>query len=246
MPNNYRAATINSKTNNANIHFRIATDRTFNGKPSAQLILDKILGEGSIFRNQQDYQTDLAKNGISSSIGAGYDTISAAVTCDSDDLQKALNTLREVIENPRFTPEQFEHAKADIKEAILTSDKSAFDKLDSEIFKGLHEGYSKEEILKDLETITLEDVKAQYEYTVKNGKGELAISAPFDKKPELNNVLFKALSEFKSVTPHEVRTLQEVYKPVEQTKVLTDTDFKNQAEIVEAYKFKINQNIKTV
>lgn len=244
MPNNYRAATINSKTNNANIHFRIATDRTFNGNPSAQLVLDKILGEGSIFRNQQDYQTDLAKNGISSSVGAGYDTISAAVTCDSDDLQKALKTLREVIENPRFMPEQFEHAKADIKEAILTSDKSAFDKLDSEIFKGLHEGYSKEEILKDLETITLEDVKAQYEYTVKNGKGELAISAPFDKKPELNNVLFKALSEFKSVTSHEVRTLQEVYKPVEQTKVLTDTDFKNQAEIVEAYKFKINQNIK--
>lgn len=244
LANNYRAATINSKTNNANIHFRIAADKTFNGKPSAELVLDKLLDEGSIFRNQEDYKTDLAKNGISSSIGAGYDTISAAVTCDSDDLQKALKTLQEVIENPRFTPEQLEHAKADIKEAILTSDKSAFDKLDSEIFKGLPEGYSKEEILKDLETLTLDDVKAQYEFTVKNGKGELAISAPFDKKPELNNVLFKALSEFKPVQPHEVRTLQEVYKPVEQTKVLTDTDFKNQAEIVEAYKFKINQNIK--
>lgn len=157
---------------------------------------------------------------------------------------KSIENFTGSYRNPRFTPEQFEHAKADIKEAILTSDKSAFDKLDSEIFKGLPEGYSKEKILKDLETITLEDVKAQYEYTVKNGKGELAISAPFDKKTELNNVLFKALSEFKSVTPHEVRTLQEVYKPVEQTKVLTDTDFKNQAEIVEAYKFKINQNIK--
>lgn len=244
MPNNYRIATINSKTNNANIHFKIATDKTFNGRPSAELVLDKILDEGSIFRNQEDYQTDLAKNGISSSIGADYDTISAAVTCDSDDLQKALKTLQEVIENPRFTPEQFEHAKADIKEAILTSDKSAFDKLDSELFKGLTEGYSKEEILKDLETLTLDDVKAQYEYTVKNGKGELAISAPFNKKPELNNQLFNALSKFKSVKPHEVRTLQQLYKPVEQTKVLTDTDFKNQAEVVEAFKFKINQNIK--
>ena len=29
-----------------------------------------------------------------------------------------------------------------------------------------------------------------------------------------------------------------------QTKVLTDTDFKNQAEIIQAYKFKINNNLK--
>ena len=244
MQNNYRVITINSKTNNANINFRITADKTFNGKPSAALVLDKILDEGSIFKNQETYKTDLAKNGIDSSIGAGYDSISASLTCDSDDLAKALKSLQETVENPRFTSEEFEHAKADIKEAILTSDKSAFDKLDSEIFKGLPEGYSKDEILKDLETLTLDDVKAQYEYTIKNGKGQIAVSAPFNKKTELNNILFNTLSGFKQVQPHTPKTLQEVYKPVEKTKILTDTNFKNQAEIIEAYKFKVNQNIK--
>lgn len=244
MPNNYRITTLNSKTNNANIVFRITTDKTFNGKPSAEIVLDKILDEGSIFKNQEEFKTDIAKDGIESSIGAAYDTISAAVTCNSDDLQKALKSTQEVIENPRFTNEEFEHAKAEIKEALLTADKSAYDKLSNELYKGLQAGYSKEEILKDLETLTIDDVKALYEYTIKNGKGELSISAPFERKPELNKILFNTLGEFKTVKPHYTRELQDVYKPVEETKVLTDTDFKNQAEIIEAYKFKINQNIK--
>lgn len=149
-----------------------------------------------------------------------------------------------MIENPRFTNEEFEHAKAEIKEALLTADKSAYDKLSNELYKGLQAGYSKEEILKDLETLTIEDVKTLYNYLIQNGKGELSISAPFERKPELNKILFNTLGKFKTVTPHYTRELQDVYKPVEETKVLTDTDFKNQAEIIEAYKFKINQNIK--
>ena len=244
MPNNYRIATINSRTDNVKINFRISTDETYNGSPSARLVLDKIFDEGSMLRNQEDFQTDLAKNGISSSIGTGYDSISAAVTCNSEDVIKALKNLQEVVENPRFTDSEFEHAKADIKEAILTSDKSAFDKLENEIYKGLPAGYSKEEILKDLETIKLDDVKALYDYTMKNGKSEIAISAPFDKKPELNQQIFNTVAGFKSVQPYNPKVLQEIYKPSEQTKVLTDTDFKNQAEIVEAYKFQVNENIK--
>lgn len=38
--------------------------------------------------------------------------------------------------------------------------------------------------------------------------------------------------------------IEDIYSPIEKTKVLIDTDFKNQAEIVEAFKFRINQNSK--
>ncbi len=244
MPNNYRLATINTKTNNATINFEITTNKPLNARPSAEFILNKILDEGSIFKTQEQYKTDIAKSGIASSVGASNKSIFASVYCDSNDIKKALNSLQEVVENPRFTQDVFDQAKAELKEAISTSDKSAFDKLATELYKGQPAGYSKEEILKDLETITLNDVKALYDYTIKNGKGEISIAAPFDRKPELNNVIFNTLGQFKPVTEHYQKELQQFYKPVEKTKVLTDTDFKNQAEIVEAYKFKINQNIK--
>lgn len=93
--------------------------------------------------------------------------------------------MQEVIENPRFTAEEFEHSKNLIKETIKNSDKSAFDKLDSELYKGLPDGVSKEEMLKDLDILTLDDVKKLYSHLINNGKGEIVVSAPFDKKPEL-------------------------------------------------------------
>lgn len=244
LKNNYRAVTINSKTNNANIDFNIFTDDTYKGKPSAVLVLNNILNEGSMLRNQETFDTDMAKNGISTACDAENKSISMSLSCSSEDMPKALEGLKEVIENPRFTTEEFNHAKNQIKEIILTSEKSAYDKLDTEMYKGLPEGYSKEEILQDLDSLTLDDIKAQYNHIINNGKGEIAVSAPFDKKPELKNTLFKNLGEFKPVKDFSPSTIEDTYNPIETTKVLTDTDFKNQAEVVEAFKFRVNQNIK--
>ena len=55
-----------------------------------------------------------------------------------------------MIENPRFTNEEFEHAKAEIKEALLTADKSAYDILSNELYKGYQACYAKLEILKEI------------------------------------------------------------------------------------------------
>ena len=244
LQNNYRTVTINSKTNNVNIDFNIFTDNTYKGKPSAVLVLNNILNEGSMLRNQETFDTDMAKNGISTACDAENKSISMTLSCASDDMPKALEGLKEVIENPRFTTEEFAHAKNQIKESILTSQKSAYDKLDIEMYKGLPEGYSKEEILQDLDSLTIDDVKAQYNHIINNGKGEIAVSAPFDKKPELKNTLFKSLGEFKPVKDFAPSIPEDTYNPISSTKVLTDTDFKNQAEIIEAFKFRVNQNIK--
>ena len=244
LANNLRVATINSKTNNANIKMNIFTDDTYKGKPSASLVLNALLDEGSALRNQETFETDMAKSGITTNCGAGIDSIGATVNCASEDMSKALRGIKEVLETPRFTPEEFEHAKNLIKESITTSEKSAFDKLDTELYKGLPDGYSKEEILSDLDTLTIDDVKVLYNHIIRNGKGEVAISAPFDKKPELKDSLFAELGKFKSFNEFAPALIEDVYTPIEKTKVLTDTDFKNQAEIVEAFKFRVNQNAK--
>lgn len=245
MPNNnYRVVTLNSKTDNAKINFKILTDDVYRGKPSAPMVLNILLDEGSMLRNQSDFQTDMAKNGISTFIGAGNTSVNAGINCNSQDMDKALKSLKEVIENPRFTNEDFEYAKNKIKEGILTSEKTPEDKLDSELYKGLSSGYSKNEVLKDLDSLTLEDVKAAYSDIIKNGKGSITVSAPFDKNPQLNETLFSNVSSFRPVKEFKPHELQKIYNPVESTKVLTDTDNKNQANIIEAFKFKVNQNIK--
>ena len=242
--NNYRVITVNSKTNNVEILFKLDTDSDIKSRPSAHIVLSELLNEGSMFRNQETMDSDLAQQGIVKGFSARNHGITCAMGCDSSTILNSLQSIKEVIDNPRFTQEDFEHVKSLIKDNIETREKSAFDKLDCELFKGLPKGYSKEEILKDLETLTLEDVKQLHAEILKDGKGIISVAAPFDKKPELKGVLFNSIANFNKVKEFNILKEQNKFEPIKKTKVLTDTDFKNQAEIVEAYKFKINDNIK--
>lgn len=243
LNNNFRAVTINSKTNNVSLTLKLKNDNFVPEKLSAALVLDELFKEGTMFRKQEDFETDMAKNGIEIVSGAAENSVSSVVYCDSDDLGKALEGLKESVENPRFTQEDFKRAKKNIKENIILSEKSAYDKLDCELYKGLPEGYSKEEILQELDSLTLDDVKHFYN-SVTHGIGEVVVAAPLSKKPELSNTLFNGLSRLKPVNEFSVKTLKDVYAPTTETKVLTDIDFKNQAEIVEAFKYRVNDNIK--
>lgn len=244
LKNNYRTALVNSKTNNVDIFFKLSTDKDIECSPAASVVLNSILNEGSIYKNQAEFDTELAKEGIDKAFSSSEHAITCCFNCDTDNITKSFKSIKEVIENPRFTTEEFEQAKNRIKDNILTSEKSPFDKLEPELFKGLPQGFSKQDILNDLETLTLDDVKNLYNKLLSQSKGIVTVSAPFERKPELKNEVFSNIASFNSVkefSPHEVENL---YKPVETTKVLTDTDFKNQADIIEAYKFKINGNLK--
>lgn len=242
--NNYRVITQNSKTNNVEILYKLCTDNDIVIKPSASLVLQRLLNEGTISQTQEELDADLAQDGIMKGLSASERSITCSIRCDSATVSKAFETIKNVINNPRFTMEDFEQAKSRIRDNILTSEKSACDKLDAELFKGSVDGYSKEEILKDLETLSLDDVKTLYNELLQNGKGIVTVSAPFDKKSELKNEVFTNIASMQKVKEFNPAKMQEVFKPTEETKVLTDTDFKNQAEIIQAYKFKINGNLK--
>lgn len=244
MGNNYRVITVNSKTDNVEILFNISTENYMPSRPSAAMVLSELLNEGSMFRTKEAMKTELAKDGILNGFAASENMMNSAVGCDSSNIQKAIASIQEVISNPRFLPQDFEHAKNVVRENIETSEKSAYDKLDCELYKGLPNGYSKEEVLKDLETLTLDDVRALYTDIQNNGKGIISVAAPFDKKPELRKDVFSAMGTFRPVREYTSDVLLNSYVPTEKTTVLTDTDYKNQAEIIQAYKFQTNGNLK--
>lgn len=244
LQNNYRVALVNSKTNNVKILYKLSVDKDIETKPSAAIVLSALLNEGSIDKKQSDFDTNLAKEGITKGFAASQHAITSSFSCDIDTISKSFDSIKEVIENPRFKEAEFEQVKNRIKDNILTSEKSAFDKLGEELYKGLPNGYSKTEILQDLETLTLDDVITLHKKLISQSKGSVTISAPFNRKPELKNQVFSNIASFENVKTFSPKELQNIYKPVETTKVLTDTDFKNQAEIIEAYKFKTNGNLK--
>ena len=242
--NNYRVITLNSKTNNIEMAYTLELKDRIDASPAARRILTEILNRGSAFRQQESMDTDLAQDGIIRGFSANNKNITCIIGCDTESLNKAFSSLAETIYNPRFTQEEFEKVKSLIKDSIETSEKSAYDKLDYELYKGLPRGESKEEILEDLNKITIEDVKNLYNKIVKNGSGKITIAAPFDRMPELKNNVFNNIMTLPNVKEFKIQENNTDFNSIEEVKVLTDTDFKNQAEIVEAYKFKINNNVK--
>lgn len=242
--NNYRVITQNSKTNNVEILYKVFIDNDIKTRPAATAVLNNLLNEGTANRTQEDFDADLAQDGMVKGLSASEHAVSCAFGCDIDTVNKGFENIKEIINNPRFTQVDFEQAKSRIKDNILTSQKSAYDKLGAELFKGTPDGYTKEELLKDLETLTLDDVKTLYNQILQNGKGIVAISAPFEKKQDLKNEVFANINTLPRVKEFNPAGIQKTFKPITETKVLLDTDYKTQAEIIQAYKFKISGNIK--
>ena len=244
MSNNYKLLTVDSKTDNVEIALKIDKNNYETTKPSAYLVLSELLNEGSIFKNRVDFESNLAEEGIITAFAAKNNLVNCLANCDSSNIDLAFKAIKEVIDNPRFTEEDFEKAKNLVKDNIKISDKSAIDKLDSELFKGLPQGISKDEMLSNLDNLTLEDVKNLYKMIMSNGQGTIAVSAPFSTDSELKNKVFNSVFTLNSVKEFYPVELHNLYKPVESVKVLQDTDNKNQAEIIESFKFRQNSNLK--
>lgn len=244
LSNNFDVVTNDIKTNNAIFQIEYNTEIPQDIKPATLYLLRGILKEGSKFRNDYEYNNDLQKDGIIMHFTAGKSSIIATSLFSADDMEKALKDAKEVLLNPRFTKETLDFIKRDIKEDLSKWEKDVNDKLYKELFDGLPISYTKEDILKDLDSVTLDDIKTLYNHILNTAQGHVTISAPFKKKPELSGIFFKEISELPDVQPAKP-FLKDAYKaPVQTTKVLTDTHEKNQAQIVEAFKFKTTGNLK--
>lgn len=245
LDNNFAVVLHDTKNNNAVFDILYtAPEYPPNTNPAAANLLFKILNSGTIDKNEQEYQTKLDKLALDFLFAAGDKELKIKSSYFyADDMQQALKAAKEVLQAPRFTEETLSKMKSELRDEIATSEKDAQDKLAAEIFKGLPNGYTKEEILNSIDTVTLDDVKNLYKYIMENSQANIVVSAPFSKKPELKQLVFNEIAELPKVAEKN-SSLQEIYTEIEKPKVLTDVHAKPQAQIIEAYKFKVNQNLK--
>lgn len=244
LPNNMQVVTNNIKTNQSNLvaEFYIPQHDKLSKNLGASLILDYMLNQGSAGKDKQTFAREFEKNGISGNFSASLRTIGANMEFASEDTAKALDLMKEVIENPRFTIEEFKHAKAFVTDAIMISNKSAADKLNEELFKDEPTGMNKEQVLQSIEEATFDDVKELYKQIMTNAQASIVMSAPFEKNPKLQNTLFEKMNTFDNFQKFNM-SLRNNFKPIEKTKVLTDDDATNQAKIIEAFTYKYSGNM---
>jgi len=241
--NNFKIVTNDINTRNSSFNINFICDKPLKTKPATPFVLDFLLTEGSEFKEELEFKNNLRKNGIDTSFSCKDNILNVRSSFDVDDISEALKTSKEVIQHPRFTEKSLKQSKGIIREAVLMAEKSAATNINVELFKGTMDGYSNKEILDSVDDVTLDDVKELHNYLLTNSKAQMVVSAPFSKKPETKQILFNETSTFNPVKEFKP-FLNEIYTPVEETKVITEIDSKNQAAIIQAYKFKTNSNLK--
>lgn len=244
LQNNFRVVTNNIPTRNSSFVLSFNTKEPFKiQNPAAAFVLDEILNQGSMFRDDDKFSEDMRKDDIGIHFGFGENFIECSANSDCDDVWKALASAKEVLYYPRFTDEVLQKVKTYIKDDIGRSEKQPSQKLSAELYKGHLAGITNDEILENIDKVTLDDVKNLYAEIMANAKGSFVISAPLKQNPQIMNNVFEQMSNCPRVNTF-TSELYDDYRPVQAAKVLTDTHNKNQADILMAYKFKVNGNIK--
>ena len=215
-----------------------------NVKPAVPLILSVILTEGSKNKNYDLFYDKIHKAGMNLNFSAGFSSISASSQSLSQDLDTALDSIKEVFTEPRMTPESFNFAKKLVKESLLNTETSAMDLSLEKLFPNRPQTASREEALKSIDSITLEEVKGLFEYIKNNSMAKAVVTAPFEKNQEIEKSVLNKLSiGLNTFKPFQIGYFP-LYSDLEKDKVITKSLPVKQADIVHAFKFKTNHNPK--
>ena len=244
LANNMEVILNPNKSDILSSYVKLQTVVPANTKPGVPSIFSIMLNEGSKNKNYDDFYKDVYKAGMSLKFDAGYDYIYADAESLVQDTGLTVNLIKEVLAEPRINEKSLEYAKALFKENLLKVENSAASELSKALFPDIPKYSTKDELLKTIESITLSDVEEFYNYIKNNAMAKAVFTAPVDKKPDVSQTILNKLSyglgDFK---PYKVDFFK-TFKPIEQNKILTKAEPRNQADIIQAFKFKTNFNPK--
>ena len=243
LKNNTHIALNNSdKSDVCYFNWRLSAISAMPKNLAVPYVLTELLNMGSALRTKEQLSIDTTSKGIEYNFDSNGFQILVSANCLSKDFNETMSLLNEIMYNPNFSQKDFEIAKNKIKAYFESIDKDGSDNMLVELYPSYFG--SPKDILKGLEEMTLDDVKAHYADMINKSSSNYVITAPFNSASVLNTsaLSFASVSPvvFKDYTPK----FSNVYKPNKKTRVIVDTAQLNQAQIYKTYSFKMSGNIK--
>ncbi len=244
MPNNFEITLIDSDSDVINYSIEYFTKNKSPKKAAVGDILNDILKYSGTKRHSWDELADLNdKNAINSGLTATTSNLGLSGSFPSDKADLSLNLFNENILLPDFNYELFQSAIKHCKDRYTNSEPSAFDNYEKAMFEGTQGAYTYKDKLESLNNITYNDVIELYNEILSKGQGQIVVTGPFSKNPELKQVIFNNAAMFYPVQPKNT-DLAKCHIQNDIAQVYTVETNRNQAEIIEGFKFKQNGNIK--
>lgn len=241
LSDNAALAINNIDSENCYFDWRLSCKDMVPTNPAASYVLTQILNDGSMYNSKADFSYNASLNSVDFDTNSNCFQIRTNANCLYTNADDAIRTMKEAIYAPRFTQEDFDAAVNKIRTYCSTMDKDASVNLLAKLFGKYFP--SPKQILKGLETLTLDDVKQHYNNLIFNSSANIVVSAPISEHPELKEQIIEGMTtpnvKFKPYAPQLLKS----YRPNEKTTVLLDTEERNQAQIYKNYSFEISGNI---
>ena len=243
MANNYEIVLNDSNTNNV-IYVLSLNEKESTPKNAiiSRILNNMLTNSGSQQKSIEECSKTEDLLALKTGLTTGYRGLYQYGEFPIDSSKESIEYLQERIKNPDLNETAFRKAVEDIRTALKNREVSAYDAYD----KVMNEGtpyVSPKELEENIDTITLDDVKNFYNEAFVKGMGKVVVTAPFSKNPELKQQIFDAIGTYGKAQPVDV-SLNQVYKPIETAQVYTEANKKNQAKILQGYKFKNSGNLK--
>lgn len=239
---------ICTDTKSDNVEFRLGiNEKDWTPKKAATAdILNNILrNEDSLNMTVEQRNKFSDINGIGFGISAGQYGIGLSADFPVEKTKEAAAFFNNIIRNPKITDETVEKIKEILKDEYLNVEVSPYIKYGKIMYEGTPSAFTPEDYLKSLDEITADDVKNFHKEIFAKGSGTASVAGDFSKYPELKQGIFNALGTYGTLQPKTIEALKK-FKPIEKTIVCTDVHKKNQADILEGYRFKCSKNIKDI
>lgn len=212
--------------------------------PATSYVLTELLNNGTKTKSRDEFISDAELNGISFAADANGFQITLGADCLEDGVPNAISTMKDALFNPRFTEEDFQKVKNDLIALVSSLNKDTSDNILDELFGDY---FAKPEIiLAGLQTLTLNDVIEHYNSMMQNSTSAFVVSAPFKNNQMLEKQVFSSVNtngmKFQKLFPAYI-PIYNRFQANTTSKVLVDTEERNQAQIDKTYSFKMSGNI---
>jgi predicted Zn-dependent peptidase len=211
-------------------------------KPGTDLLLSEILNMGTAYVPKDEFNKKALKECTDVYFYAKNNEISISTRSDRNDVNPGIDLAKDVLLAPNFSQESLEKAKAQLKLDYESNPKSPDDLARESLFPSNPKFVSYDKSVKNLDNVTLDDVKAMYADMIKNG----AVKVTVTSSPKAEQ---KTLSRLQNI-PLKFQKYNYNFNPdrtqLDKTKVITQAEDRNQAAIVQMYKTKASGNIKDI
>ena len=222
----------------------LITKTPYTQKPGVTNVLSEIYSMGNSKMGEEEFNKFKSDKNIEIHINAVQGGIYSDFSGSNKNYKQGIELVNDLLLKPRLTEENLQKAKSKIRDSIERSEDTAnsvyadFDAKTNPFF------VSKEDIIKNLDSITLKDVEDCHKYLVENSYGNVKVNIP-QNFPEVKNFVLAQTGSMLSIKQKSFDILN-LYSKTEKPILLTKVKNNSQADIKQVYRYKFEDSLKNI